>query len=106
ITPADLEVLHVGRHFRLAPGVKAVVARNEEEGSRLQALAPSGTLARAGRGTVWLDGDPSGDAEARAAALAAHYGGGMEVLFRRGERHRTVVARPAEGAWLEACRVL
>ncbi len=106
ITPADLEVLHVGRHFRLGPGVKAVVARNEEEGSRLEGLAPSGTLARAGRGIVWLDADPGGDAEGRAAALAAHYGGHLEVTFRRGERHRTVVARPPEGAWLEACRVL
>jgi tRNA U34 2-thiouridine synthase MnmA/TrmU len=106
IAPADLEVLHFGRHFRLGPAVKAVVARNEEEGRRLEALSPGRTIARAGRALLWLDADPDGQAEARAASLAAHYGGNREVAFRKGERHRSVLARPPEGAWLEACRVL
>ena len=107
ITPEDLAVLHFGRHFRLGPGVKAVVARNEEEGRRLVALAHGRTTAQAERGAlVWLDGEPAAEAEARAASLAARYGFGMEVVFRRGDLHRSVVARPPEGTWLEACRVL
>ncbi|HEX5044868.1 MAG TPA: hypothetical protein VFV75_18355 [Candidatus Polarisedimenticolaceae bacterium] len=106
IGPADLEVLHLGRHFRLGPGVKAVVARNEEEGGRLETLSGEGTTARAGRAVVWLDGDPAGETEARAASLAAHYGGASQVSFARGQRARVVLARPVEGAWLEACRVL
>ena len=107
ITGEDLAVLHFGRHFRLGPGVKAVVARNEEEGRRLEALARGRTTAQAERGAlVWLDGEPAGDTEARAASLAARYGAGREVTFRRGDGTRTVRAREAERTWLEACRVL
>lgn len=35
----DVELLKIGRHFRLAPGTKIIVGRNERENSRLLALA-------------------------------------------------------------------
>ena len=38
----DVNLLKVGRHFRLSPGVKAVVGRNEEENHRILALAKEG----------------------------------------------------------------
>jgi len=38
-TPEDLELLRVGRHFRLRPGLKIVVGRNQEENRRLEELA-------------------------------------------------------------------
>jgi hypothetical protein len=107
IGPDDLEVLHFGRHFRLGPALKAVVARNEEEGRRLLALVGDRFTARAGRGAlVWLDGEPTGEAGERAACLAARYGSGGEVFFRRGEATRSVPSLPPAGAWLDACRVL
>jgi hypothetical protein len=107
IGPDDLEVLHFGRHFRLGPALKAVVARNEEEGRRLLALAGERFTARAGSGAlVWLDGDPEGEAGTRAACLAARYGGGGEVFFHRGETSLSVPSPPPAGAWLDACRVL
>jgi len=106
IGPDDLALLHLGRHFRLDHGCKAVVARNAEEGRRLEALARGRTTAQAGQGAlVWLEVDPTGEGEARAASLAVRYGSGPEVAFR-GPRPRTVRARPAEGTWLEASRVL
>ena len=108
IRAPDLEVLHLGRHFRLGPGVKAVVARDEHEGRRLAELSPGRITAQAGRGAVvWLDGEPAGDVEHRAASLARHYGEDVEeVTFRREGRSRRVSARPPAGTWLEACRVL
>jgi tRNA-uridine 2-sulfurtransferase len=44
-TPADVQVLKLGRHFRTPDGGKLVVARNDGENRRLTALAPAGTLA-------------------------------------------------------------
>ena len=38
----DVNLLKVGRHFRLLPGVKVVVGRNEDENHRLQRLARRG----------------------------------------------------------------
>jgi tRNA-specific 2-thiouridylase len=35
----DVNLLKVGRHFRLSPGAKVVVGRNEDENRRLQVLA-------------------------------------------------------------------
>ena len=108
ITPEDLAVLHFGRHFRLGPGLKAVVARNEDEGARLEALSRGRTTARAGQGAlVWLDGESKGEAGARAAALAARYGTqGSEIRFLRDGSPWSAPRPFPEGAWLEACRVL
>ncbi len=38
----DIELLKVGRHFRLAPGVKLVVGRNHEENKKIKSLAREG----------------------------------------------------------------
>ena len=40
----DVNLLKVGRHFRLSPEVKAVVGRNEEENRRILALAREGDI--------------------------------------------------------------
>jgi hypothetical protein len=39
----DLHLLKIGRHFRLNPGLKIVVARDQGENERLHSLAKSGT---------------------------------------------------------------
>ncbi len=44
-TPADVQPLKLGRHFRTPDGAKLVVARNDGENRRLKALAPPGMLA-------------------------------------------------------------
>lgn len=38
----DLELLKVGRHFRLDPGIKLVVGRNHEENKKIESLAQEG----------------------------------------------------------------
>lgn len=38
----NIELLKIGRHFRLAPGIKLVVGRNESENMRIERLAKSG----------------------------------------------------------------
>lgn len=40
----DLELLKLGRHLRLSPGVKVIVGRNEEENRRLRQALESGDL--------------------------------------------------------------
>ena len=38
----DVNLLKIGRHFRLSPGLKLIVGRNESENNRLEALRKEG----------------------------------------------------------------
>lgn len=40
----DLQLLKIGRHFRLEAGVKVVLGRNEEENEKIAQLAPPGAV--------------------------------------------------------------
>ncbi len=68
-------LLKFGRHFRLSPSAKAVVARNEDECQALESLARPGDLlidlADLPGPTALLRGDVSDDVLATAAALTA-----------------------------------
>ncbi len=44
ISKSDLQLLRLGRHIRLRPGLKIVVGRNEDENNRIAGLAVEGTL--------------------------------------------------------------
>jgi tRNA-uridine 2-sulfurtransferase len=44
ISAADLELLHIGRHLRIRPGLKIVIGRNEAENNRIEPLATVGSL--------------------------------------------------------------
>lgn len=44
ISPEDLQLLRIGRHVRVRPGLKLVVGRDERENLRLEQLAKQGTL--------------------------------------------------------------
>lgn len=44
VSAADLELLHIGRHLRIRPGLKIVVGRNEAENNRIEPLAAVGSL--------------------------------------------------------------
>lgn len=39
VSPEDLEALRIGRHFRIRPGLKVIVGRDESENNRLESLA-------------------------------------------------------------------
>jgi predicted ribosome quality control (RQC) complex YloA/Tae2 family protein len=67
----------VGRHFRLSPGAKAVVGRNEEENHRLQILARQGDFLLEVKGCgspITLLWGEAGEEEIHlAAAITARY---------------------------------
>jgi hypothetical protein len=44
VRPEDLELLRIGRHIRLRPGLRIVVARREAENRRLEQLKDAGVL--------------------------------------------------------------
>jgi len=73
----DVNLLKVGRHFRLSPEAKAVVGRDEEENHRLQLLARQGDflleVKSCGSPVTLLRGEV-GEAEIHlAAAITARY---------------------------------
>ncbi|MBZ5638549.1 MAG: hypothetical protein LAO51_07300 [Acidobacteriia bacterium] len=93
--------LRLGRHFRVSHGVKAVVARNDEEGRILAGLAAGLWTCRSegGGALTIVEGEPDDAGLARAAALAARYGAGRDdslcgVVCRRGAEERRVEVRP------------
>lgn len=100
----DIELLKLGRHFRLGPKLKLVVGRNMEENKKLleSALASDAILRpqRPVKGPVGLlRGEMSETAWEEAAGIVAHYcdndGGQVAVAVSRGGGPiATVAARP------------
>ncbi len=93
--------LRLGRHFRLSHALKAIVARNDEEGSRLAGLSEGLWTCRCqgGGAIVALEGEAPEAGLARAAGLAARYGAGrdsslVEVVYRRGNEERRLSVPP------------
>ena len=99
--PQALLRLRLGRHFRLSHGLKAVVARDDEESRGLAALAEDLWTCRAegGGALVVVEGEPAEAGLGRAAALAARYGVGRghprcAVVCRRGAEERRFEVSP------------
>jgi tRNA U34 2-thiouridine synthase MnmA/TrmU len=73
----EIEVLKLGRHFRIAPNTKIVVGRNKQENDKIQALSKSGdlilTAAYVPGPTVLVLGNISREVLDLAAALTAAY---------------------------------
>lgn len=110
----DVNLLKVGRHFRLTPEAKAVVGRNEGENTRIAALARSGDLLLEveswGSPTTLVRG-PTGESEVGlAASMTVRYSDapGRAVVRCRvpeAERSWDVDADPAGEAMLDALRL-
>jgi len=77
IETRELELLKLGRHFRIGPNTKLVVGRNKRENDLVQGLAGTGGILLKSVSvpgpTVLLCGDPSGDTLHIAAAITATY---------------------------------
>ena len=114
VSPDDMMLLKVGRHFRLSGSVKVVVGRDEGENAYLQRFTE-------GRAQVWVDefpspltlleGSPSaGDLET-ACRITARYSDGRDeevvpVRWRIGEDEGQLTVRPLQGnAELEEMRI-
>ena len=87
----DVNLLKVGRHFRLSPEAKAVVGRNEEENRRLQTLGRQSDLLfevkTCGSPVTLLQGEAGEDEIQLACAITARYsdaqGDQVEVHYGR-----------------------
>jgi len=98
----EVYLLKVGRHFRLSPAAKAIVARDEGECRFLHFHRRSGWRLEAAerRGPVGLVQGAPGEEELRlAAAIVAGYGDGKEepsvrIEVRRGAEERVIEVEP------------
>ena len=102
-TPRDVELLKVGRQYRLSPSAKLTLGRNRQSNEAIQALATAEhTLLRAVgfSGPLGLvSGRPSEEDLATAGAIVAAYGKGqheaqLEVLCICGEERWKVEVVP------------
>jgi tRNA U34 2-thiouridine synthase MnmA/TrmU len=110
----DVNLLRVGRHFRVSPDTKVVVGRNEGENARIVALARAGDLLLEVEGwgspTTLVRG-PAGEREiGLAASMTVRYSdapGRAAVRCRRPEAEETwdVDAAPADETTLDALRL-
>jgi hypothetical protein len=82
----DVNLLKVGRHFRLSPGAKAVVGRNEHENRRISILARQGDLLLEVKGCgspiTLLRGEADRGEIYLAAAITARYSDAQEDAVR------------------------
>jgi len=107
----DVELLKLGRRFRLPPGAWLTVGRNRGHNEAIRNLArPEDWLvqARDCAGPLGLVSGPAGDGELRtAAAIVAGYGKGRDrerllVTVRRGDLRRMVEVAPFSAEELAA----
>ncbi|TAN40612.1 MAG: DUF814 domain-containing protein [Nitrospirae bacterium] len=111
----DINLLRLGRHFRLPSGLKIVVGRDEKENETLQSLRDTGDV------LLWVEGVGSpitiicGGAEEdeikTAAAFCARYSDAkkqpsVEVTVEKNTGNTTVNAVPANNTVLEQYRVV
>jgi len=102
VTPDDMMLLKVGRHFRLGNGVKVVVGRDEGENDYLERFAE-------GRGQVWvevhpspltlLEGRPTAEELEIACGITARYSDGRDepsvpVKWRIGDQEGQLTVEP------------
>lgn len=108
VTVAEVELLKVGRHFRLADGSRVVVGRRHEENVRLKRLLAAGDVeleaAEMPGPTTLLRGTPSEENVRAAAGLTLRYGkaapgetGPVAVSPVGGEPFIVSVAASADG---------
>jgi predicted ribosome quality control (RQC) complex YloA/Tae2 family protein len=97
----ELELLKLGRHFRIGPEARLVVGRNKGENEAMRALCRDGDILLSCRGvpgpTAVLLGEASEDTLERAAAVTAAYSdtahlSSCPVEIRQGGRVNVVEA--------------
>jgi tRNA-specific 2-thiouridylase len=105
VSRQDLELLKLGRHFRLPTGKKAIVGRTHKENEAIATLRVPGDLLCKIKNfpgpTVLVPGSAGGDEAEMAAALIAAYSDapeGLPVTVKWGEKEEKVLhlAAPAK----------
>ncbi|MCK4772372.1 MAG: hypothetical protein KAT18_05580 [Candidatus Latescibacteria bacterium] len=104
LTPEDMNLLKVGRHFRLPSGIKVVVGRNDAENRYLEGLNLerwSLQVMDHGSPITLVDTSADDDDLNTAAALTARYSQGWEekevrVILIRKETEREISVEPLQ----------
>jgi len=114
-TPADVELLKVGRHFRLPGGTWIVVGRHEQDNTRLEALAEPGDVRLEPAGipgpTTIVRGPADDEAVAQAAAITLRYTKALPGepqpmrVWAPGGPASTLHVSPADNAACRACLI-
>jgi len=110
----DLNLLRVGRHFRLPSGAKVVVGRDERENTKLEAFAlPENYLIRVegfGSPLTLLRGNPTEQDIITASSICARYSDGrhlseVDVLISRDGSEFTLSVSPARDEVINSLRI-
>lgn len=108
----DIEILKIGRHFRLSPGIKVISTRNEDEINLIKPLIKENDIvfdtSDYNGSTIVLKGTPEEDDIRFAAAITARYSKGREFKMvsvkyesKDGKYQGLVNVKPAEDKDIE-----
>ena len=109
----EMILLKVGRHFRLAPGVKIIVARDQSENQFLQRFDLPGwrfEALRCGSPITVVEGELDDNLKMLIASITARYSDRrgeplVEVAARRDGREEVLLVPPVADQVLEAYRI-
>ncbi|MCZ6696912.1 MAG: hypothetical protein O7A63_10280 [Acidobacteria bacterium] len=109
----DMILLKVGRHFRLAPDVKIIVARDEGENNFLTRLEAPGWQFEAtdcGSPITLVEGDPDENLKRFIAAITARYSSRrseplVEVVARKNGHEERIMVPPAADHAIAGLRI-
>jgi len=113
VTPDDVFVLGVGRHFRLSGHTKVIVGRDETENNFLRFYQRDHWAARVvghTGPTAIITGEMTDDDASTIASVVARYSGGrgedsVEVRFEMGDAVKSLVVPPASDEVVERYRI-
>jgi tRNA-uridine 2-sulfurtransferase len=109
VSREDLQLLNVGRHVRIRPGLKAIVGRNHKENEFIEARADAGTLffpMHFPGPLVLAQGEVNGDEEKLLGGILRRYAKpsvrGEEIGIRRqdGTVHQAGISWVTDEAWV------
>lgn len=110
----DLNLLQVGRHFRLTAVTKAIVGRSENDNNKIEAYAEPGDwlleVMDTGSPVTIVRGAPTEDDLEKAAAITSRYcdlckDPSVEVSLRRGGESRTIRIKPGSTEWVQSLHI-
>jgi tRNA U34 2-thiouridine synthase MnmA/TrmU len=112
----DVNMLKLGRHFRLKGGKKVIVGRDEEENNKIQSMAaPEDTLFQVsgyGSAIAWIRGEALKDDIQSIAQIAARYSSApkeekIEVAYQQksGANLFTITTTPMSDGSLDLIRI-
>jgi hypothetical protein len=110
VNEQELNLLRVGRHIRVRPGLKIVVGRNQADNQRLEELGSGNSLFRPVEfpgPVVLVDGSPNPEEELLIAGVVGRYarestrGEWVEARDPAGETHRIRLQQLTDNDWIQ-----